>query len=78
MFLRSDPQTRVAVHAPTSKNWTRSIVYPFGNSKPASAYPNSVFINPSIDYSNFDQSMFHPFFRISTKGYSGDSFPGAV
>jgi len=30
VFL-NDPQTRAAIHAPTSKNWTESIFYPFGN-----------------------------------------------
>lgn len=30
VFL-NDPQTRAAIHAPTSMNWTESIYYPFGN-----------------------------------------------
>lgn len=30
VFL-NDPQTRAAIHAPTSMNWTASIYYPFGN-----------------------------------------------
>ncbi|KAG6374820.1 hypothetical protein JVT61DRAFT_4205 [Boletus reticuloceps] len=30
VFL-DDPQTRAAIHAPTSKNWTDSIDYPSGN-----------------------------------------------
>jgi hypothetical protein len=64
MLLRSDPQTRAAIHAPTSENWTEVIYYPFGNSTPTPVYPNSVFINSSIDYSNIDPSMFRPFFRI--------------
>lgn len=66
MPLLTDPQTRAAIHAPTSQNWTMSITYPFCNSKPASvpAYPNSVFIHLPIDYSTFDPSVFHPCFRV--------------
>ncbi|KAH7922313.1 alpha/beta-hydrolase [Leucogyrophana mollusca] len=30
VFL-NDPRTRAAIHAPTSTNWTESILYPFGN-----------------------------------------------
>ncbi|KAG0699895.1 alpha beta-hydrolase [Suillus ampliporus] len=30
VFL-NDPQTRAAIHAPTSKDWEESIYYPFGN-----------------------------------------------
>ncbi|KAH0836523.1 Alpha/Beta hydrolase protein [Lanmaoa asiatica] len=40
VFL-NDPQTRSAIHAPTSQNWTESIYYPFGNSKHEPGYPNS-------------------------------------
>lgn len=29
--LSSDQRTRSAIHAPTTKNWTLNIVYPFGN-----------------------------------------------
>lgn len=64
MLFCPDPQTRAAIHAPTSKDWVESTPYPFGNSKHAPAYPNSAFINPSIDYSSGDPSMFHPFFRV--------------
>jgi hypothetical protein len=77
MLLRPDPQTRTAIHAPTSKDWSRIFFYPFGNSKFAPAYPNSVSTDPPTDYSNIDPSMFHPFFE-SMKGYSCDSFPGVV
>lgn len=40
VFL-NDPQTRTAIHAPTSKNWSESIYYPFGNN-----YSNG---DPSIE-----------------------------
>lgn len=45
-MLLTDPRTLAAIHAPTSQNWTMSIFYPFGTSKPTLAYPNSVFIHP--------------------------------
>ncbi|KAG8220809.1 Alpha/Beta hydrolase protein [Butyriboletus roseoflavus] len=38
VFL-NDPQTRAAIHAPTSHNWSEGISYPFGNSKPAPTRP---------------------------------------
>jgi hypothetical protein len=31
VFL-NDPQTRTAIHAPTSKDWVEDFYYPFGNS----------------------------------------------
>ncbi|KIJ20687.1 hypothetical protein PAXINDRAFT_6480 [Paxillus involutus ATCC 200175] len=40
VFL-NNPQTRVAIHAPTSKDWQESIYYPFGNN-----YSNG---DPSIE-----------------------------
>lgn len=63
MILCPDPQTRAAIHAPTSQNWTEVISYPFGNSKHAPAYLDSAFTNLSIDISanGNDPSMFHPF-----------------
>ncbi|KAJ8597488.1 alpha/beta-hydrolase [Rhizopogon salebrosus TDB-379] len=33
VFL-NDPQTRTAIHAPTSKDWVEDFYYPFGNSSP--------------------------------------------
>lgn len=64
MILRLDPQTRTAIHAPTSQNWTESINYPFGNSKHNPVYLNSVLTNLSVDYYNNDPSMLHSFFLV--------------
>ncbi|KAL4065995.1 Alpha/Beta hydrolase protein [Scleroderma citrinum] len=40
VFL-NDPRTRVAIHAPTSKDWVESITYPFGN--------NYTYGDPSVE-----------------------------
>ncbi|KAK7690975.1 hypothetical protein QCA50_006078 [Cerrena zonata] len=47
----NDDRTRAAIHAPTSKNWSSSFSYPFGNVHNRSAgLPSNQHGDPSVEY----------------------------
>lgn len=44
----TDNRTRTALHAPTSKNWTLQINYPFNSSARGGTTHNYILLRPSV------------------------------